>query len=421
MKRVLAFLMVLCLTLSAIACIGVAEEEKVLRVAHYIDPDDKTDPTSVMYVDLFNRFTEQTGIKIEIEYIVWDQIDSKLVITNAAGSPSSDIYWCSSQKLASLVNGGALMPLDDRIAADLNEDDFTELMWNAVTYPGDGKRYMLLASVHSRGLWYNTDLMPEAPTNWEELVEYAQAATNPEENIYGIAFLANNTYGAMEVGTAPFIWSAGGAICDSTGKATYNTPEVIEAVEFMNSLINEYKVAPESCYTADEDTWLEAFKAGQIASIINGTYRVAEMMETELGKAGKLKFAPIPGKDGAAPNFSNGWAMAIPSNASPEKADLAWELMKFISDPEIQVEHSLTEGGLPTTLASYEDEAFQAEPFPSFLANLPNGRSMDPVIYYQDELQAAMIAINTYFFDDTQDLQSILDASVNDFNAQYGY
>ncbi|NLG24511.1 MAG: sugar ABC transporter substrate-binding protein, partial [Clostridiales bacterium] len=371
--------------------------------------------------DLFARFSEQTGIQVEIEHVVWDQIDAKLVITNTAGAPAADLFWCSSQKLASLVNAGALRGLDDKIAADLNAADFTDLMWSAVTYPGDGKKYMILASVHSRGLWYNTDLMPEAPKTWDELVTMGQAATNPDTNTFGFGFYGYNNYGAIEVGVAPFIWSAGGAIADDTGKATWNTPEAAEAIQFLSDLINVHKIAPESCYTSEFTEIQEAFKAGQIASFVTGTYAVSDLMQSELGMAGKIKFAPIPGKDGPAPNFSNGWSMGIPSMTSDEQADLAWQLIKFMCDPAIQAEHSVIEGGLPTTLASYASEAFQVEPFPSFLDNLPNGRSMDPVLHYQEELQAAIVAVNTYFYDPSQNLQDLLDNSVNEFNAQFGY
>ena len=421
MKRILTVLLALCLLLPLMAGMALSEEEKVLKVAGFINPDDATNPYSVCLVELFKQFTEETGIRIEFETVVWDQLDSKLVVTNMSGAPSSDVTWCSSQKLASLMNSRALYQLDDLITRDLNEFDYTSLLWNAVTYPVDGKKYMMLTSIHSRGIWYNTDLMPEAPKTWDELVEYGKAATDPDANQWGFGCYLIPQYGSMEVTVGPFIWSAGGSISTVDGAGAWNSPEAKEGIQFLADLFHVYKIASPSCYESDFSAIEEAFKTGSVACVINGTYAVSNYMDTDLAREGKIKFAPIPGKDGPSPNFSNGWALGIPSNCPEEKIELAWEFIKFISRPDIQVKHSKVEGGLPTALASYEDPAFQEYPFTAFYDNLPNGRSMDPLVYYQEGLEAAIQSVHQYLFDPSIDLQQALDDGVNTFNAEFGY
>ena len=101
----------------------------------YVDPQSN-DPAQEKIYEVYEKFTEDTGIEIEYEIVPWDESESKLVIANQSGA-APDIALVSSQKLASLVNAGALQPMDEYIDRDLNRDDFVEAVWNAGTYSGD--------------------------------------------------------------------------------------------------------------------------------------------------------------------------------------------------------------------------------------------------------------------------------------------
>lgn len=85
-------------------------EGKVLTMMTYIDPNGG-DATQEKVWEVYQRFTEETGIEIELNVVPWDQTESKVVITNQAGSPC-DIALISSQKMPSLVNSGALLETD---------------------------------------------------------------------------------------------------------------------------------------------------------------------------------------------------------------------------------------------------------------------------------------------------------------------
>jgi len=131
--------------------------ERVLKLAHYIDPANKDDVYGVAMTEIIQQFEAETGIKVDLETLPWDQMESKLVISNAAGE-TVDLSWVSSQKLASLVNAGALRPIDDFVATYDKKimDDFSELEDKATVSELDGKKYLYLASMHTRMLWYNT-------------------------------------------------------------------------------------------------------------------------------------------------------------------------------------------------------------------------------------------------------------------------
>lgn len=396
-----------------------ADEKKVLKMAHHIEIDNEEKPYDFGMSKILSKFTEQTGIEIELEVIPWDQMESKLVITNQSGEPSGDIFALSSQKLASVVNAGALMPLDDRIAADFNKDDFNDVVFPSGTYLGDGKIYIVLQSVHGRGIYYNKDYVSTPPTTWDELIEIGKEISKPEEGLYAFGFWGGKHYGSIENILGPAIWSTGAKITNDDGSAAWNTPEVAESVKFLSDCVNIHQISPESCFTiTDYDEMAESFRAGNIAMISDGTYGYAPYFESELGKAGKIGFAPYPGKDGPAPNFSNGWAWGIPSNA--KQPDLAWEFIKFFETKEIQIEHSKIEGGLPTLKACYENESFTKFPFPDYIDNLANyGRSMDPFVYFQEGMESLAIAAGAYCLDPSSDVTKLLEESATSFNKKY--
>lgn len=397
-----------------------AAEAKTLKLAHFIDPTNKEDKYAVTMSEIINDFTNKTGIKVDIETLPWDQLDSKLAITNAAGE-TVDLSWCSSQKMASLVNAGALMPLDE-FSNTLNESDradFSEFEKKATTSALDGKKYMYLASIHSRLLWYNKNLIPEPPKTWDELVQIGQKVTNKEKGIYGFGFWGAKHYGSIEVAVAPFIWSAGGKISNDDGSAAFNTPEVAEAIKFLGDCVYKYKISPESVFTADFVEIDNAFQAGNIGMIINGSYMADTYMnKAAFAKEGKLGYAPIPGKNGPAPNFANGWALGIP--AKSKNPGTAWEFIKYFESPEVQIKHSLVEGGAPTRKSAWEDSKFKDDMHQFFFDNLnKNGHAMDPLVYYQEGLEALNLAALGYFLDPKADLKKLLDEQATAFNKKY--
>lgn len=152
--------------------------------------------------------------------------------------------------------------------------------------------------------------------------------------------------------------------------------------------------------------------------LLEGTFAYAPIMESELGQSGKIKFAPIPGKNGPAPCFTNGWSMGIPSNS--KQPDLAWEFVKYMVKPEVQIEHSKFDGGLPILNASYNDDFFKTNQYPEIADNLKNNSgTMDPFVYYQEALESLSTVNMSYAIDPTQDLEKMLTDSAQDFNKKY--
>lgn len=392
-------------------------EAKTLTMMTYVDPE-AGDATQEAVYEVYEKFTEDTGIELELNVVPWDQTESKVVITNQAGSPS-DIALVSSQKLASLVNSGALMSLDEMIDKDFKREEFSDAVWNAGTYGGDGKVYCILSSVHTRGLWYNTEYVKTPPATWDELITTAQDVMKENENVWGFGFWGGKHYASGETAIAPFAWAGDGKLTEDDGSAAWANSEVADAVRFMSDCYNKYKITPETCMNvSDYNDITQQAAAGNIAMYLDGSYARNTLENSDYGD--KFDFAPIPAKTagGSSPHFSNGWAWAIPSNA--KNPDLAWEFIKWFNQKDIQIEHSLVEGGLPVTIEAQADEVYSEGLNKKFIDNVnANGRSMDPFVYYQEGLEALSVASATYCLDPNSDLDALLKESQDAFNEKY--
>ncbi len=394
---------------------------KTLRMMTYVDPSSE-DPAQAKIHEVYERFTEDTGIEIEYEIVPWDQSEAELVIANQGGN-APDIALISSQKLASLVNAGALASLDEYIDKDMNRDDFVEAVWNAGTYSGDGQVYCMLSSAHTRGIWYNKNYVSdeEAPDTWDDVVQVGKKVMEENENVYGFGFWGGSHYAAVELTIGPMTWAGDGALSNpQDGSAAWANQQVADAIQFMSDCYNVHKITPEICMsTTDYSTDVtQQFAAGNIAMILDGSYIKSRLEASD--NAGNFGFVPYPAKTegGSHPHFSNGWAWGIPRNA--EQPELAWEFIKWFSQTDIQVAHSLVEGGLPIVKAAADDPAFSDDLSPLFFENLAHGRSMDPWLYYQEAQEKLAIAGATYCLDpENEDLNALLQKSQDEFNEQY--
>ena len=434
--RIIAFLLVGMLILAFVGCgtsqdktaggdnqdkNGDGKDKGEIRLGIYVDLNDKEDSYAAAVAEMVKEFEEETGIKVKPELVPWDQLDSKLIISNNGGNPV-DVSYMSAQKLGSLVNAGALKALDDYIAQDYTEEeleDFSPAEKAATTSALDGKKYAMLLSIHSRLIFVNTNIIPEdrIPKTWDELIEIGKEVTKPDENVWAFLPAMAKHYGNVEQTVAPFIWSAGGRIADDNGNLVVNSPEALEAIEFLSDMVNVHKITPEAAYTVDGSQIRDMFAGGNIGMTIDNPAMMTIWRDTDFAKEGKLKWAPIPYKE-KSQNFVNGFGLAIPSKA--KNPDGAWKFIEFISRPENQIRHSLAEGGAPIRISSRDNEAYDTDWWKFVFENMDeNGRAMDPLVYYQEGLDAVITAAVSYFMNPDQDLQKLMDDAVNNFNNKY--
>jgi multiple sugar transport system substrate-binding protein len=197
--------------------------------------------------------------------------------------------------------------------------------------PYKGVHWDIPYALTSEMWWYREDLFTEAgmepPQTWDEFLTAAEHFNDPENDFYGIAIAAGSgewTAWHYQV----FLWQNGGFVFDTDLQPLVDSPESIEALNYMKEL---YQYSP-----PDSSTWewwdsIDAFVAERVAlSMYGGRLLVHTARDNpELAPVTRVLDQP-KGEIRAGPLSRK--SHAIMANA-PNK-ELAKEFLDFLMKPE---------------------------------------------------------------------------------------
>lgn len=385
--------------------------QKPLCIVHYINPNG-TDEYELNLYKLYMQFAEEKGIPVEIKTRAWDQLDKLLLLSTQSDEPLGDLFILSAQRLDYLVNSNGLLPLDDYFNASFSKDEFLDYALDIGTSSFDNRLYLIPQSLHTRGLWYNRDYVSKAPETLDELIETAQRVQQEHPGVYGFGFWGGNHYGSIEGTVSMLTWAFGGSLSDEAGCAAWSNSAVEDAIRWMTDCVYRYRISPKACLnTIDNKDIQDMFRNGEIAMLLDGSF-------TNMG-GDQFSFSPVPGVDGFASNFANGWAWGIPVNSS--QPDLAWEFIEWTQTKEFQIKQAILEGALPTRLDAFDSPQFTGKAnMRQFADNLIRyARRMDSFVYYEEAMDALCAVLSDYTADPNTDLHAALAASQDLFNAKF--
>jgi multiple sugar transport system substrate-binding protein len=312
------------------------------------------DPTgaSAFYRAQFDKFTEQTGITVEvIENPSAQQVNAVQLMFKQGNPP--DVYRAQGDAALNSFNSQGW-------AADLTayaeKDKLADRLGTANLDPRtsglhrDGK---LLSLPLVAGNWSAANLMlwnksrlaeagaTEAPKTISELDQIARAiSAKGKGKYYGYAFSAALGGPTAEVSmlvnqAAPSsIWGTSWDL--RTGKVAYTDPGLLRSVDFYRKLHADRVVEP------GWQTWEPArvyteFAKGTAAMYLGSCYHVNEIKK--LSPDLDFGVAPVPVPDsgragyaGQSISFSPIWSMSSKS----KNPDAAWKLMNFLVSAEFQ-------------------------------------------------------------------------------------
>ncbi|MBA3250652.1 MAG: ABC transporter substrate-binding protein [Geodermatophilaceae bacterium] len=276
----------------------------------------------------------------------------------AAGSPP-DVFYVSSDLVASYAENGSIEPY----AGDLsNADDFYPNLRDAFTV--DGEFYCAPKDFSTLSLIINTDSWAAAgltdddvPTTWEELSAIAEQLTTAEQ--------AGLTTSTEYQRLGAFMAQAGGSLV-TDGEATANSPENVEALEYVQSVVD----AGAWRFAADLDSgWAgEAFGTGRAAMTIEGNWMIGAMAADYPDI--NYQVAPLPeGPSGAGTlTFTNCWGIA----AESANVEAAIELVEFLTSTDQQLEFASAFGVMPSVQSAADQWRTDNPDFVAFLDQAEN-------------------------------------------------
>jgi multiple sugar transport system substrate-binding protein len=223
---------------------------------------------------IINRFTQQTGIRVELVGVEEDQFNQVLTSSAAAGElpdvigsiPLSSVRTLSTNDL---VNTEATQAVIDALGADT---------WNqrALELTRDGDRQLAVPTeAWSQLLYYRRDLFQAAglpaPTTYDAIMNAARTLDSPDR----AGFVGATAPGdAFTQQTFEHIALANGCeMVDASGTITMDSPQCVAAFDFYGNLIKNYSVPG----TQDVDTVRAEYFAGRSAMAIWSTFLLDEL------------------------------------------------------------------------------------------------------------------------------------------------
>lgn len=267
-----------------------------------------------------------------------------------------DVFYVSTDTLAGFAANGSLLAYGDQLS---NAADFYPTLVDAFTV--DDQFYCAPKDFSTLGLVINTRLWEDAgltdadvPTTWDELEGVAQTLTRGD--VVGLAF------GPEYQRVGSFFPQAGGAMVSEDGtEATVDSPENLEALEFVQTMMRDGVAA----YSSDLGAgWGgEAFGKELAAMTIEGNW-IAGAMENDFPDV-DYTVAELPegpaGKGTLA--FTNCWGIAEQSG----NQEAAIDLVEHLTSEDQQLAFADAFGVIPSVQSAAEAYAEDRPAFQPFV------------------------------------------------------
>ncbi|WP_305093156.1 ABC transporter substrate-binding protein [Prescottella sp. R16] len=308
---------------------------------------------------------------------------TKLVQSLQAGNADYDVMALDLPWTAEFAANGWLQPLEGELAIDT--EPLLPATVDSATYRGT--LYAAPQNTNAQLLYYRTDLVPQAPADWNALSE--SCATEQVKTVPDCMVTQLKQYEGLVINTTQFINSWGGAVVGDDGK----TPEVTspEAKAGLQALVDAYQsgvIAKRSTGFTEEETNL-AFVGGESAYAYNWPYMWDNAEKDGSKVQGKVAVAPIVGPNGPGASTVGGFNNGI--NVFSKNKATARDFVAFVQNEENQM--SFADASFPPVLKSvYDDPALIAKyPYlPALKAALENAQPRPVTPYYEGVSKAIM-------------------------------
>lgn len=318
----------------------------------YVEGKDTTETGVVrQIIDEWNAANPDEEVTFKEQSNDADQAHDDLVQHLQAEQSDYDVMALDVIWTAEFAAKGWLVPLEGEFAMD-NAGILPSTVESA-TY--NGTQYAAPKNTNGGLLFYRTDLVPEAPTTWDELTASCEIATANNIDCYAGQFAA---YEGLTANVSEIINAHGGSFVAEDG--TTPTVDSPEARAGLQALVTAFEtgVIQEQDTTFKEPESQQAFEDGNVLYLRNWPYVYGTASQEGSAVAGNYGVAPLPGVDGVGTSTLGGYNAAI-STFSENKATAA-DFLRFMQGEQAQ--RIIAEGALPPVLESlYDDPALIAE------------------------------------------------------------
>ncbi len=326
----------------------------------------------VVLEDQLNQFMQANpGVRVEQVYKETEELRSGFIIAAIAGQ-GPDLVYGPSDMVGPFEVMGIIQPLESFF-----ETKYLELFTAAALTYYHGHLYQIADKLGNHlTLVYNKDLLPAPPRTDRELIEMGESLTRDTDgdgkiDQYGLTWNYTEPFFFI-----PFLTGFGGWVMTDDGVPTLNSQAMVDGLKFIRDLRDKYRIIPGE---ADYNIADILFKDAKSAMIINGDWSWAGYQKAGIN----IGVAPLPRITSTglycAPMVSPK-GFSLNANIQEEKRPLVLKLLRFLMEPEVQLQTARALKTMPTRVEALESPYIQNdEILKNSALQIKQGRTM-PVV-----------------------------------------
>lgn len=301
--------------------------------------------------ELVKEFTEaHPDITVNVTAVPWDSAHDKFVNSITAGT-TPDVAMVGTTWMGEFAGMDALDPTPPSIDSSI----FFEGAHGTTVV--DGTSYGVPWYVETRLVYYRSDILAaagatEIPTDQDEFKALAASLMSQDGVKWGVSLQPGQTGSWQTV--LPFAWSRGASVATDDAY-TFDTPELVESVDYYGSFFAEGIADPEPPAGQTEAD----FVSGAVPMFVSGPWMMSIIedfaaTDGDENFADKYDVAPVPTANGATgSSFIGGSNLAVFKGT--ESRDAAWALVEWLSEPDTQITWYNLTSDLPSVQAAWDD------------------------------------------------------------------
>ena len=372
----------------AASAAGLAGPAKAVDLTMYY-PVAVGGPLTDVVDDLVARFQkEHPDIKIQAVYAGSYADTLTKVMTALKGGQPPQLSVMFSTDLFTLIDEGAIVPLDDLAGPDAKswfDSFYPAFMENGQTA---GKTWSIPFQRSTIVLYWNKDAFKEAgldpetpPANWAEMVEMGKKLVKKDAsgNVvrWGVE-IPSTGYGYWML-QALAIQNGQRLMNDAGNQVFFNEKKTVGALQYWTDLSTVHGVAPKG--SVEWGTLRADFLEGKTAMMWHTTGNL-----TAVKNGAKFGFgvAMLPGKERRG-SPTGGGNFYIFKSATDEQKKAALTFIRWVTDPERAAEWSIKSGYVAVKPAAYETQAMA-----DYVKSFP------PAVVARDQLKFAVPELSVH-------------------------
>jgi multiple sugar transport system substrate-binding protein len=387
----------------AIFAAGEVESEASEMVfSGWAGEEENSRPIIDQMINTWNEAEELTTVK----WVgwPWGKTFEQLTIRSQGGEDLDIIQSGFSWALA-LDEMGAVLEIDDVFDKAYLDENFNEGALSTGII--DGKLKAIPWTLASIGTLYNPTILKNAgvdkvPVTIAEFEDALAKINAYDSELITYGFCTKG--GTLTADFLPWLWTFGGEVVDSDGNVTINSPQAVECLDWIASLVEKGYVK----MNLDRFDIRTIYAQKQVAFyhdaiMAEGIAATNEVPASELAETIKPMLLPVQ-KVGDTPQSSLWGHLLLISKNTKNKVKAA-EFIKHIIGDELSLAYWKKTGMLPVINSAMANSEVQNDPWSSAWIEITKGGKMSELNAYSqanemtniiaEELQAALIGSKT--------------------------